>query len=463
MAEGGMLLYACDICGQDGLSDDEMRTHILLEHVEKSITCPFCDLQGTTLEEMNLHINAVHPDFMTPSVESKGFSQNFVSDSSSETSTTTSDWDNNKTSTNQTPQDSGSNNEIVMETSDESHEEIPMVNGNAQERKASFNKVNKEELTPTPVEMTVVNLSDTKDISISSSLSHSRPTLRSLSQQLSNSPDPLFSVSPSQPLSGTLNNQSGKLVSKHNGTSPEIILNENLDTQEQLKRRAKLHLNVPQAQVLITNKPVSNEKVLNTHESQGWVSPNKYVELPQTTSETSQKSCPMCLYHCMSADDMEIHVNRAHLDALTPSKPRGANDLNANPRKQAGKRFKPNEAIPSTSKAQYDCPICSKNFFNGTNLEKHVNTSHVDILSPMSNCNMDHISQAHSEPAPLALPEDTNNLQTTTKKPLCPICNLELPENTALKHVNDHFSDDHFANEHGECILLINGQLTAIV
>ena len=52
--------YTCELCGQDALSENDMRTHLLLEHIEGSISCPFCNLSNVTLEEMNEHIESQH-------------------------------------------------------------------------------------------------------------------------------------------------------------------------------------------------------------------------------------------------------------------------------------------------------------------------------------------------------------------------------------------------------------------
>ncbi|GAB6032478.1 hypothetical protein CHUAL_011109 [Chamberlinius hualienensis] len=66
MAERGAknALYCCEICGQEGLDDDEMRSHMLIAHVEGAISCPFCDLSEITAEEMYQHVNSVHLDFL---------------------------------------------------------------------------------------------------------------------------------------------------------------------------------------------------------------------------------------------------------------------------------------------------------------------------------------------------------------------------------------------------------------
>ncbi|ELU00214.1 hypothetical protein CAPTEDRAFT_100653 [Capitella teleta] len=59
--------YTCDICGQDGMTEIEMRSHVLIEHVEGQISCPFCDLEGTTAEEMEAHhVNTAHLDALSP-------------------------------------------------------------------------------------------------------------------------------------------------------------------------------------------------------------------------------------------------------------------------------------------------------------------------------------------------------------------------------------------------------------
>ena len=36
--------YTCELCGQAGLSDSDMRSHMLLQHVEGGPACPVCDL-----------------------------------------------------------------------------------------------------------------------------------------------------------------------------------------------------------------------------------------------------------------------------------------------------------------------------------------------------------------------------------------------------------------------------------
>lgn len=67
MAEGGQRsdnhdTFTCLICGQNGFTEPEMREHIMMDHVEQEVCCPFCDLGGITANEMNIHINKAHLD-----------------------------------------------------------------------------------------------------------------------------------------------------------------------------------------------------------------------------------------------------------------------------------------------------------------------------------------------------------------------------------------------------------------
>lgn len=59
--------YCCEICGQEGLiGDDEVRTHMLLVHIDEAISCPFCDLNNISPNSMLLHVNTAHLDNISP-------------------------------------------------------------------------------------------------------------------------------------------------------------------------------------------------------------------------------------------------------------------------------------------------------------------------------------------------------------------------------------------------------------
>ena len=44
LARSAYPLHTCELCGQEGLLEDDMRTHMMLVHVKASPACPFCDI-----------------------------------------------------------------------------------------------------------------------------------------------------------------------------------------------------------------------------------------------------------------------------------------------------------------------------------------------------------------------------------------------------------------------------------
>jgi len=53
-------LFTCELCGEGGMSETAMKTHMYIAHVYNEVSCMFCDLRGVTAEEMTVHINSVH-------------------------------------------------------------------------------------------------------------------------------------------------------------------------------------------------------------------------------------------------------------------------------------------------------------------------------------------------------------------------------------------------------------------
>lgn len=66
-------VYSCDICGEEELSEVEMRSHTLVAHIEGAISCPFCDLGDISADEMIYHVNSTHLDFLTPTEDNIHF------------------------------------------------------------------------------------------------------------------------------------------------------------------------------------------------------------------------------------------------------------------------------------------------------------------------------------------------------------------------------------------------------
>lgn len=53
-------MFTCDICGQSGLSEPDMRTHIFYVHEENENSCPICTLSGISYDELMFHIETTH-------------------------------------------------------------------------------------------------------------------------------------------------------------------------------------------------------------------------------------------------------------------------------------------------------------------------------------------------------------------------------------------------------------------
>ncbi|XP_072264896.1 zinc finger-containing ubiquitin peptidase 1 isoform X2 [Pyxicephalus adspersus] len=59
-------MLICDICTQEVPSEDELKSHLLLAHMERDSCCPFCAITGITFDELSYHINTAHADTLEP-------------------------------------------------------------------------------------------------------------------------------------------------------------------------------------------------------------------------------------------------------------------------------------------------------------------------------------------------------------------------------------------------------------
>ncbi|XP_069392736.1 zinc finger-containing ubiquitin peptidase 1 isoform X2 [Paralichthys olivaceus] len=55
-------MLTCDICGEDILLEEDMKTHLLLSHLENDMHCPLCSLSGVSYDELFFHISNAHPE-----------------------------------------------------------------------------------------------------------------------------------------------------------------------------------------------------------------------------------------------------------------------------------------------------------------------------------------------------------------------------------------------------------------
>lgn len=61
--------YTCEICGLEGLNDESMKAHMMNYHLEGTSSCLFCDFGEVSPDELLIHINTAHLDYLTPENE----------------------------------------------------------------------------------------------------------------------------------------------------------------------------------------------------------------------------------------------------------------------------------------------------------------------------------------------------------------------------------------------------------
>ena len=108
----------------------------------------------------------------------------------------------------------------------------------------------------------------------------------------------------------------------------------------------------------------------------------------------SPLSCPLCPYTHADPDTLQAHVNSQHLDTISPA---------------------------AASVTCHACPLCDVTCANVTLLETHVNTDHADIVAPDNYLN-----------------QDTNSSSISS----CPVCgHNKWTSSAALQsHVESHFN-----------------------
>ncbi|KAF3691419.1 Zinc finger with UFM1-specific peptidase domain protein [Channa argus] len=55
-------MLTCEICGEEILLEEDMKSHLLLSHLEKDMDCPLCSLSGVSYDELCFHISSAHPE-----------------------------------------------------------------------------------------------------------------------------------------------------------------------------------------------------------------------------------------------------------------------------------------------------------------------------------------------------------------------------------------------------------------
>ncbi|CDQ77099.1 unnamed protein product [Oncorhynchus mykiss] len=84
-------MLTCEFCGEELMLEEDMKTHLLLSHLENDMGCTLCSWSGVTYDELSFHINTTHKekqDHDGRGAEGRG-GHSLVRPSSSPTPTTT--------------------------------------------------------------------------------------------------------------------------------------------------------------------------------------------------------------------------------------------------------------------------------------------------------------------------------------------------------------------------------------
>lgn len=385
MAEGGAQFYACDICGQEGLTEDDMRSHVLIEHVEGAISCPFCDLEGTTVEEMNMHVNAEHLDFLTPTKESVAHSVSVTSDL--QNCNGFSDSNCSEGVGNIKSSDSASMSGLSSsDTTPEGYNDLP--------------------ITPPPVPM---EITITKADSPKRSPSHSNG---------------VNSKAGSPPGEEGQIRKRAKLYLDVPPVRPQNQLCKNNKNDNCSKMELDSSQDSNKAMIVTVHKDKHSSSCTNQ---------SNVLPLTPTKDKESPLRCPLCDWVTKSPGDIVRHVNAEHLDILSPltAKASAANQQ----RTDAENNVIPSSNQASTSATAFECPICGHCSKSGSSLELHVNSKHADILSP---------GMAHSSSGVVQLQSPMSLGSSSDSSMCCPVCGMEFGDSHDLAvHVDGHFSAEH--------------------
>lgn len=71
--------HSCEICGQEGFTEEELRVHTRTDHLDGNAVCPFCQLSSPYPSDLLLHVNQAHLDYLTPENE---MNMSFIDDAS---------------------------------------------------------------------------------------------------------------------------------------------------------------------------------------------------------------------------------------------------------------------------------------------------------------------------------------------------------------------------------------------
>lgn len=408
--------YTCELCGLDGMSDDAMRTHTLARHVRGRPVCPFCDLTDVPSDEMLIHVNQAHLDYLTPEAELMAFIDDHSPGYDEDSKTLTDSYSFNTPNSIQngwhSPDSSG-----TASTSQSSHHNGAISKNNINHLSAQVyhnGYRNGIEFGGTKSKKTTEKSKSkggksNKDYDFNGEVGANNINLNG------------------SKIKSTRKKMKSRQNSMENETNSKNNRNENKYNHDSGNNSGSDYENSSVTKVTIASagqgSPLRSQLALK-------LKANIPKILP---SPTPTIQCLMCQFTSTCPQKLEEHINRAHFDLTSPSimNSSGENGLPTNA------TIGLTEAQAIASGSQFQCPICEREFPAGSEVELHVNIEHRDILSPQKD-GLDNASSIDSV--------DESMLVETTPSPcnmVCPVCCQTMPPLTTqqdlMQHIEEHF------------------------
>ena len=410
--------FTCLICGQEDLSEGDMRSHVLLEHVECNVCCPFCDLSGITNDEMTTHINNVHfDDLMSPievtngethdSVGREDVDQFGIQNGGAIPKTNVGSVGGLKHSQSL---DKG-NNSMSPKRSGKMKSSQSESNLDRSKLQLSFPVV----LNPGPSSSVRQSRSTTAIKTSSSSHSFRIDSASSSSSSLmtaSASSNILYSDS------SRFTDASNRIPEVNDDDSPAIIPSLNSSIQEEE----------------MIDDDNNNEPFQPNNNRPNMPDINDNIQPDVNSNIPAEFSCPLCQFITSSENLIQTHVNMAHVDILSPAKALSNATLYSDETVAQARNGDLNSKLSDATvngitplEDEYPCPICQKIFDNSVELSIHVNAQHANIFSP-DKCSSEEASCSSQD-------------WEMRDELLCPVCEQVFYDRNKLQlHVNGHFS-----------------------
>ncbi|XP_071439130.1 zinc finger-containing ubiquitin peptidase 1-like [Hetaerina americana] len=382
--------YSCEICGVEGLNDEEMRSHMLVYHLEGAVSCPFCDLGDISADEMLLHVNSAHLEYLTPERELLAFIDDDEDDEDEEEEEVDEEAEEMEGGRYGTPPDVPPNDlsHFRRENSNsrrsneerrhlEHHHGLPSSFRNGAAMCPDPSPVKRGEMDNGDDDARVPNLVLPQEDKANgwnddnNNNNTNGDDVSFMRGEKSDLPDP-----------GVAGDRPGPLAGAGSSGSP---------------LRSALALNLG-----------GIASMSGSSRGLGMGVPGGAGPRPERLGNgvSVVRQCPLCPYRNEFPLRLEEHINRQHFDPTSPSFPATS----------------PVRSHAEDTPAVYDCPLCVRTFQNSPDLELHVNIEHKDILSP-------------AKPSQV-----TPNAENWSES--CPVCCMSgFKDNQEMaSHIEEHFN-----------------------